>query len=288
MLRASRGLVRRLHRPGNAERPVTVPRNVVFPGKYGSLMKRPAQIFVVGCVAVVGLFALMSHAAAPADETSVSDSKTPMCECGRHEAASRTGPEKGCGECAGGKCAGGCQGGRCHGRAEVSEVAVEEHAVGQRRGRGPGAGRGPGRGRHGGRGPDADFQRDRDVFHYLLEHHTQIRRTVRQLDNGVETLTESDDPEVTKAIQEHVHAMYRRVKGNRPIRRRDPLFNAIFNHASKVKMQVEETEKGVRVVETSDDPFVVRLIQAHAEVVSAFVKSGHAEAMKNHPVPAAR
>ncbi|MFN9918020.1 MAG: hypothetical protein ACK53L_35870, partial [Pirellulaceae bacterium] len=39
------------------------------------------------------------------------------------------------------------------------------------------------------------------------------------------------------------------------------------------------------MTETSDDPYVVRLIQAHAKVVSGFVERGHAEAMKNHPVP---
>jgi hypothetical protein len=30
---------------------------------------------------------------------------------------------------------------------------------------------------------------------------------------------------------------------------------------------------------------VVKPIQAHAEVVSAFIANGMAEAMKNHPVP---
>ena len=51
-------------------------------------------------------------------------------------------------------------------------------------------------------------------------------------------------------------------------------------------MAVEKTKKGVRVKETSSDAFTARLIQAHAEVVSLFVKHGFAEAHKNHPVPA--
>jgi hypothetical protein len=41
----------------------------------------------------------------------------------------------------------------------------------------------------------------------------------------------------------------------------------------------------VRVVETSEDPYVVALIQAHARVVSAFIANGRAEMMKNHAVP---
>jgi len=50
-------------------------------------------------------------------------------------------------------------------------------------------------------------------------------------------------------------------------------------------MQHEDTDKGVRVTETSEDPYVVKLIQAHAKVVSGFVDRGFAEAMKNHPIP---
>ena len=40
------------------------------------------------------------------------------------------------------------------------------------------------------------------------------------------------------------------------------------------------------MTETSEDPYVVRLIQAHAGVVSLFVKNGFAEARANHAVPA--
>jgi intracellular sulfur oxidation DsrE/DsrF family protein len=41
----------------------------------------------------------------------------------------------------------------------------------------------------------------------------------------------------------------------------------------------------VRVTETSDDPYVAKLIKAHAKTVSGFVERGFREAMKNHPVP---
>ena len=44
-------------------------------------------------------------------------------------------------------------------------------------------------------------------------------------------------------------------------------------------------DKGVLVRERSDDPYVVSLIQAHADVVSQFVASGFTEAQKNHAVP---
>lgn len=133
---------------------------------------------------------------------------------------------------------------------------------------------------------DARFQVDHDVFHFLLSNHDDIRRAVTNRVDGVETLTESDDPKIVAKIQEHVAAMHTRVEGQRPIRRRDPLFDELFRHTDKIHMTLKNTDKGVKVIETSKDPYVVRLIQEHAKVVSLFVKHGYAEAHKNHAVPA--
>jgi SAM-dependent methyltransferase len=150
---------------------------------------------------------------------------------------------------------------------------------------GIGQGRGPGFGR--GRGLGAAMRADQDVFHYLLGRHADIRRTVTRTVNGVETLTESDQSEVAKKIQEHVAAMHKRVQEGRGLRYWDDLFAAIFQRHASIKMSVESTDKGVRVKETSDDPLVVALIQAHADVVSLFVARGYEEAHQNHPVPPA-
>ncbi len=144
----------------------------------------------------------------------------------------------------------------------------------------------PGRGRGMGRGPGPEMRADQDVFHFLLDHHAEIRRSVKRLDNGVETLTESDNKDVAAKIQEHVASMHGRVKEGRGLRFWDELFVAIFKKYDQIQMTVEKTEKGVKVVETSDDKAVVLLIQAHAEVVSQFVAHGFDEAHKNHPVPA--
>jgi SAM-dependent methyltransferase len=155
----------------------------------------------------------------------------------------------------------------------------EEPLLGMGHGRGRGAGRG--------RGPGAATRADQEVFHYLLARHTEIDRTVKPLDNGVETVTESDQPEVAKKIQEHVAAMHKRVQEGRGLRYWDDLFAAIFRKHASITMSVENTKKGVRVIETSDDPTVVALIQAHAEVVSKFVSLGFEEARRNHPLPPA-
>lgn len=132
---------------------------------------------------------------------------------------------------------------------------------------------------------DKAFINDRDTFHFLLENHAAIKRTVKKLDNGVETVTESDKPEVAKKIQEHVPAMYERLKSGNGVRYWDPLFAEAFQHGKKMKMTIENTKTGVKVVETSDQADVVKIIQAHAEVVSKFVEKGFDEAHKEHPVP---
>ena len=134
-------------------------------------------------------------------------------------------------------------------------------------------------------GRDAAFVTDRDTFHFLLENHAAIKRTVKKLDNGVETVTESDKPEVAKKIQEHVPAMYERLKSGNGVRYWDPLFAETFKHGKKMKMTIENTRTGVKVVETSSEAEVVKVIQAHADVVSKFVEKGFAEARQEHPVP---
>lgn len=159
----------------------------------------------------------------------------------------------------------------------------------QRGFRGGGAGQhlGPGKGRSRNRmrGADERHRADHDVFQFLLANHDQINRTVRRLPNGVETVTESESPKIAAKIKDHVKWMAYRIEENHPIRMRDPLFAELFRHAEKIELQHEETEKGVRVTETSKDPQVAKLIQSHADVVSGFVERGFAEAMKNHAVP---
>lgn len=184
--------------------------------------------------------------------------------------------------------------------AQSSGQQGAQKSEGSTQGRGPGAGRGPGGGM--GRGMGRGFGRGRGQaeqgheqdnrheddhvdFQFLLTHHDQINRTVTETENGVITVTESDDPEIAERIQEHVYWMKQRIKKAQPIRMRDPLFRELFQHTEKIKMEHENTEKGVRVVETSDDPKVAVLIKAHAKVLSGFVERGFAEAMKNHPVP---
>ncbi|MFN7930600.1 MAG: hypothetical protein U0Y68_22295 [Blastocatellia bacterium] len=129
---------------------------------------------------------------------------------------------------------------------------------------------------------------DMQTIHALFADHEKITRTIRKIDKGIETVTESDDPKVQAMIKEHVAAMYKRLENKQPIRMWDPLFVEIFKNADKIKMQMEPTPKGLKIIETSDDPWVVQLIQSHAEGVSEFVKEGMPSMHKEHPLPGAK
>jgi YHS domain-containing protein len=143
--------------------------------------------------------------------------------------------------------------------------------------------RGQGQGRMG-RGGEGRME-DMKTIHALFDEHQKITRTVKKTENGVETLTESDDPKVQALIVEHVWAMKKRLENKQPIRMWDPLFAELFKNADKIKMEIVKTPKGAKVIETSGDPWVVKLIQSHAEGVSEFVKEGMSSMHKSHELP---
>ena len=147
-----------------------------------------------------------------------------------------------------------------------------------------GAGGPPGRGGMcgGGMGPGGGHGGDMKGIHALFARRDEIRRTVTQIPGGVRATTESDDPAVVAQLREHVQSMYARLKEDRPINTRDPLFAAIFENADKIQVQIENTPKGITVTETSTDPKVVTLVRRHAEVVSLFIANGMQEMMRSH------
>jgi hypothetical protein len=132
---------------------------------------------------------------------------------------------------------------------------------------------------------DGAHAADMQLFHQLFAHRSEITRNVVMRPDGIETVTESMNPDVTRVLQTHVRSMLARVKDGRPVHQRDPLFAELFRYADQISAEHELTANGVRVVETSKDAYVVKLLQAHAEVVSAFIANGRSEMMRNHPVP---
>ena len=166
---------------------------------------------------------------------------------------------------------------RCSARFALPSLLVALMAVAPLPGQGGGAGRGM--------MADPSHAADMQMFQKLFDHRAEITRQIIKRKDGVETLTESVNPDVVKLLQTHVEAMLARVKEARPIHQRDPLFAELFRYADRIQAKAEPTARGVRVIETSRDAYAVKLLQAHAEVVSAFITNGRSEMLKNHPLP---
>lgn len=128
-------------------------------------------------------------------------------------------------------------------------------------------------------------QPDMQTIHKLFADNKKVKRTVKNIPGGIEALTEASDPKTVALLQEHVAAMKTRLEKKQPMRLWDPLFAVLFQNADKVKMTVTNTKKGVMVTETSDDAYVVTLLQEHAKAVSGFVKDGMAGMHVSHPAP---
>ena len=116
------------------------------------------------------------------------------------------------------------------------------------------------------------------TIHKLFADNKKIKRTVKNIPGGFETLTEASDPKTVALLQEHVAAMKIRLENKQPMRMWDPLFAVLFQNADKVKMTVENTKTGVKITETSGDAYVVKLLQEHAKIKEpAFVGKGDGE-----------
>jgi hypothetical protein len=128
---------------------------------------------------------------------------------------------------------------------------------------------------------------ERSDIHDLFSNHDQVKRTVTNLPDGIRTVTESDDPQVSATIKKHVAEMGKRVEEGRdpglPIE--TPALHAIFRDKDKIKTAYETTEKGIIVVQTSTDAGAVKALQDHAAEVSDLAQRGmiaaHEAMMKN-------
>jgi hypothetical protein len=112
----------------------------------------------------------------------------------------------------------------------------------------------------------------------LLVNHDRITRTVTNLSNGIRTVTESDDPALAAQIKTHVADMGKRVAaGDDPgLPIESDALHAIFRDKDKIRTSYEPTDKGVAVVQTSDDAKTVAALQEHAAEVTGLVRGGMA------------
>lgn len=168
--------------------------------------------------------------------------------------------------------------------SSTESASAEDH---QHVGFGRGHGRGPmGRGR--GPGMMAGNREDMTTIHSMFDVREKITRTVKEIPDGAEAITESDDPEIAGLIQAHVPAMDSRIHEDNPLPPMTfhPVFVALRKHADDYEFDYEDTDKGVKVTYKAKDPVVVMLVREHAKLVSRFLKNGMEEIHKPYQLPA--
>jgi len=128
---------------------------------------------------------------------------------------------------------------------------------------------------------DAAFAADMRLVHEMLANHERIKRTVTNLPNGIRTVTESDDAQVAQFIRAHVASMEKRLYEGRVFNLFSPTLPVLFAKKDKIRTQVETTDTGSVVIQTSDDAEVVTALQAHAVEVSELARDGMTAMMRN-------
>ena len=122
----------------------------------------------------------------------------------------------------------------------------------------------------------------------IFRSHQGITREVTNLANGIVTTTEADDEQLREAIVSHVSMMVTRLEeGKNPeVFIQSPTLDALFGVYEDIDTEIEMTDKGVKVIQTSSNPEAVRLLQTHAAEVSDMAKRGmqavHERMAKQH------
>lgn len=112
----------------------------------------------------------------------------------------------------------------------------------------------------------------------LFRNFDTITREVENLPNGIRTITRSSDQAVMDALVSHTVGMIDRVaqKNDPKIFIQSPTLEAFFLHGDEILSNVEMSDDGVIVVQTSENPALVEALQVHAAEVTAMADRGMA------------
>lgn len=121
----------------------------------------------------------------------------------------------------------------------------------------------------------------------IFRSHKGLIRVVSNLENGIVTTTEAKNETLREAIVSHVTMMVTRLQeGKNPkVIIQSPTLDALFDVYEEIDTEIELTDKGIKVIQTSTNPKVIKLLQKHAAEVSDMSKRGmeavHERMMKN-------
>lgn len=125
------------------------------------------------------------------------------------------------------------------------------------------------------RGENATPQESAELA-VMFRNFDTITREVENLPNGIRTVTRSSDQDVMDTLVSHVTGMIGRVEtGDDPkIFIQSPTLDIFFARGDAIETDIDVTDDGIVVVQTSDDPEMVAALHTHAAEVSAMADRG--------------
>jgi len=110
----------------------------------------------------------------------------------------------------------------------------------------------------------------------LFRGFSDIERSVENLPNGIHTITTAKTPELHQFLVSHVIGMIDRVekKDDPKVFIQSPTLDIFFLRPESIKTKIDVTEKGIEILQTSDDPEMVKALQIHAAEVTDMVNRG--------------
>ncbi len=110
----------------------------------------------------------------------------------------------------------------------------------------------------------------------MFNNFQTITRTVVNLPNGIKTVTNSTDSATMEALVSHVVGMIGRVekKDDPQIMIQSPTLDIFFERAEALVTEIDVTDEGIVVLQTSDDQELVEAMHQHAAEVSAMAERG--------------
>jgi pectate lyase len=110
----------------------------------------------------------------------------------------------------------------------------------------------------------------------IFKNHKKIKREVINIKNGIKTITESKDEKVRQSIIDHVTMMVTRMQeGKNPeVMIQSPTLTKLFDYYQEIDTEIELSDDGIALIQTSKNPKVVELLQKHASEINDMVDRG--------------
>jgi len=125
------------------------------------------------------------------------------------------------------------------------------------------------------RGLDATAEESAELA-VLFRNFPGLNREVELLEDGIRSYTWSEYPALAAVLVSHVGGMIQRVEEGRDpqVFIQSPTLDILFARRDTITTEIETTDEGVWVTQTSTDPEVVAALQTHAGEVSDMAARG--------------